>query len=200
MAEDYIARLAAQRREEAPRHEQQIQCVAHVERHDVGRLHGLDSGALALHGSDAERRDAQHQAIVASIADAYNAGSAEAAHIGRLGAVFAAALENLQRAFDAAQTSTRLAEGVCGDYMHAKGGGESAEAKLHTRNEPPIDRQRTVVVEHEVLEAQRAEPRYRQVHASARPVPGGRRARRPASTSSRAAGAQTWSGRGRRPR
>src|SRR5438132_10131316 len=59
MAGDYIARLAAQRREETPRHEQQIQCVAHVERHDVGRLHGLDSGALALHGSDAERRDAR---------------------------------------------------------------------------------------------------------------------------------------------
>ena len=62
----------------------------------IARLRGLDSGALGLRASDAERRGAQHQPIVASIADAYDAGSAEAAHMGRLGAVFGAALENLR--------------------------------------------------------------------------------------------------------
>src|SRR5438105_12662277 len=100
MTGDYIARLAAQGRDQAARREQQVERIAYVLHHDVGRTDRFGCRTLALYGGDAERRGAQHQPIVASVADADDARSAEAPHIGGLGTVFAAPLEDFERATD----------------------------------------------------------------------------------------------------
>jgi hypothetical protein len=83
---------------------------------------------------------------VAPVSDARDAPCTEPPHIGRLGAVFAARPEDRQLAFDAGEAAPRFAKCV--------------GARLNTGKDFSIDGERTVEIEHEVGDVQRAEPRY----------------------------------------
>src|SRR5688500_15440327 len=103
MAGDYIADFGAesmtsspQRGSQPPWIQEEVERVGHGGHEQIGGSQGFGRSTFGLYHSNPQCRDAQHAAVVASVADAGDAVRSEPPDIGRLGAVFATALHDLQ--------------------------------------------------------------------------------------------------------
>ena len=135
--------------------QQQSESVHRVMDDDIGRLQRVAGQTLGTHYGDTERCLPEHQGIIAPISDSHNPLRAESQHVLAFSLCLSAGWQTDYLGRAPAQMLAGIAVCVSRHDVEVNCSDEGYELCFDAVEQPAVDRQRTVVVEHKMPQVQR---------------------------------------------